>query len=365
MRRLTILKLYLIVIMSWAITCYAANVQPYIMDSSHFFALSPNQHPLSEQFATIVNSPPIPLNISQKKPVKIIILLSGAPSSVQNHSLLKAFTQRMAELKIHYQLIKLQVPQEGLDAKIFAQIKHDKADYLVVTKLDLVQSRYVEQVLLAGSTKVMLYNMATPLWNWQNHSPLSYVGFDQVKAVEMLASYLDRQLPQKTKIAAFIVRSGYMGERRCDAFLDAMAKEKRVVEQVRVVADDQQSAYQAGLALLQQQKTDFVFSCTQNISDGVIAAIKQSKWPRALQTNSWGLSEQEVDNLSAHRALVSVVFMWDDLAIAIAEEIKKDMEGEAPPKLYIARSALMSSELDLESLKLTMQQAFRYSAVSQ
>lgn len=365
MRRLTILKLYLIVIMSWAITGYAANVQPYIMDSSHFYALSPNQHPLSEQFATIVNSPPTPLNVTQTRPVKIIVLLSGEPNSVQNHSLLTAFTKRMQELKIQYQLIRFQVPEEKFDAKVFAQIKRDKADYLLVTKLDLVQSRYVEQVLLGGSTKVILYNMATPFWNWQNHSPLMYVGFDQVKAVDMLASYLDRQLPKNANIAAFVVRSGYIADRRCDAFLDAMAREKRVVEQVRVLPDDKQSAYQEGLALLQQQRTDFVFSCTQNISDGVIAAIKQSKWPRALQTNSWGLSEQEVDNLSAHRALVSVVFMWDDLAIAVAEGIKKNMEGEALPKLYIARSALMSSELDLESLKLMMQQAFRYSAVSQ
>ncbi|MEL0635157.1 substrate-binding domain-containing protein [Marinomonas sp. TI.3.20] len=342
---------------------YAANVQPFVMDSAHFYALYPGQWSLSEKFAGTVNSPPIPLKIQQRRPIQISILLSDQTKSPKNRSLLSAFNHRMKELKINYRLDVLYGKRNHYDAAEYDKLKQSRPDYLIITDLDLVQSRYIEKMLRDDRTKIIFYGMSTPLTNWQNHSPFMYIGFDQVKAVDSLVSYLHRQLPSTARVAAFVVDSGYLGDRRCNTFLDAMAKENRSIQLVQTMHNDKQSALKYAQVLLKKKSIDFIFSCTQNISDGVVTAIKESSSSMKVQTNSWGLSKDEVANLKSHLVLVSTFFAWDDLAIAAAEAIKKGMEGETAPELYIARASLVSTDIDPESLNLMMQRVFRYSAV--
>lgn len=364
MSRFLVIKLFVIAIISWIMPIYATNVQSFIMETSHFYDLHPEQRPLSERFSATVHSPPAPIVAPQSRPVRVSMLLFSPSTSPRNYSLLSAFKRRMAELKIDYRLDVFYSNHAYFDAKIYEQLQSSKADYLILTGLDLVQSRYIEKILRGGSPKIIFYGLATPLLHWQNHSPFMYIGFDQTKIIDTLASYLHRQLPMKANIAAFILDSGDLGDSRCNAFLDAMANEKRTIQFVKTMPNNKESAFKATQALLKDKSIDFVFSCTQNISDGVVAALKSSAPSAETKTNSWGQSDNEVANVIGHRVLVSALFIWDDLAIAVAEGIKGDIEGEVMPKLYIARASLMSTELDAESLNLMMEQAFHYSAVT-
>lgn len=362
MRRLPF-KLFVIAIISWLMPLHAANVQSFTMDSHHFYSLNPEQQVLNEQFSAIVNSPPDAIEIAQRRPVHISMLLFGRADTLRNHSLIHAFQRRMAELKIDYRLEIFYGQRNHYDVAEYNKLKRSRPDYLIVTELDMVQSRYLEQVLRDRQPKVIFYDMATPLSNWQNHAPFMYIGFDKVKMVNTLVSYLNRQLPKQARITAFLAESGTLGERRCDAFLDAMTAVNRPIQEVQVMDGSQQSAQEAARRLLKGKSVDFIFSCTQTISDGVVSAIKAIP-NSAVQTNSWGFSHHELVNLTSQRVLVSTLYRWDDLAIAIAEGIKGDIEGETVPKLYIAQASLISSDLDSESLKLLIRRAYRYSGAA-
>ncbi|REG81043.1 substrate-binding domain-containing protein [Marinomonas pollencensis] len=359
MRRLPF-KLFVIVMIGWLIPLQAANVQSFTMDSHHFYSLFPAQQSLSEQFSAVINAPPDPVDILQRRPVHITILLFGRANNLKNLSLVDAAQRRLNELKIDYRLETVYGKRNHYDVIEYEKLKRSRPDYVVMTELDMVQSRYIEQLLRDTHVKVIFYDMATPLSNWQYHAPFMYVGFDKIKVVNMLVSYLHRQLPAKAKIAAFLADSSALGDLRCDAFLDAMAALNRPIQSIQTMDSTRQSGRAAARVLLEAKSVDFIFSCTQNISDGVVSALKE--FPnQKVRTNSWGFSDNELSNLTSQRVLVSTLFRWDDLAIAIAEGIKSDIEGEPVPKLYMARASLISSGLDLDSLKLLIGRAYRYS----
>lgn len=345
----------------------AANVRPILIDTNAFYQQAPDQRPLSEQFATKINSPPILLSRPQEAPIQVAVLLNSDVEDLINQTFLLAFKRRMAELRIEYQLeiyTSTKANQnDRADLDAYNKIRETKPDYLIVTGLDIVQSRAIEWILRSAKTKVIFYDLATPLKSWVNHSPLMYIGVDQIKATQMLASYLDRQLPDNAKIAALILSSGYLEQMRCNVFLDEMTKYHRPVIRIQTVPDSEIGALRAARKLFKHIRPDFVFSCTQNISNGVVQAIDENTLLKSVQTNSWGLSRQDVDNLTRKRLLVSMLFMWDDLSIAVAEAIKGDMEEQTMPTLFTGRATLMPAELDPESLRLMRLQAFRYSAV--
>lgn len=346
-----------------ALTVQAASMTLDLMDSHDFYQLSPRQGPLAEQFTTVVNSPPSPLRVPQKRAVRIALLLFGNTNSIENSSLLMSFKKRMRELGIDYRLdTYTDRSQDGSDITPYFKAAEAQPDYIVMTKFGFIQRRFAERFLRSGtSPKVILYDFASPLTHWANHPPLMYIGFDQKKATTMLASYLDRQLPPDTRISALVLPAGYLGYVRCDLFLDEMMKYNRRVNRIRVVSDNKESAFDAAHAMLNDNTTDFIFSCSQNISDGVVAALKERDLAPGVQTNAWGLPLHGVADLESRRVKVSVLFMKDDLSIAVAEAIKMDLEGKNMPSLYVAHATLMPAELDPDSVRLMVQQAYHYS----
>ena len=344
------------------LTVQAANMALNLMDSHDYYQVSPRQGPLAEQFTTIINSPPSPVRITQKNAVRIALFLFGDEGSIENKALQITLRKRMRELGIDYRLdVYLGRTHSETDFSAYLKVAATPPDYIVMTKLGFVQRRFLERFLRTAKTKVILYDFASPLIHWMNNSPLMYIGFDQQRATTGLASYLDRQLPPETTISALVLPTGYLGHARCDLFLDEMLKYNRHVSRIRVVADDKKEAFEAAREFLKETPTDFIFSCSQNISEGVVAALEQSVPDSKAQTNAWGLSPNGIADLVNRNVKVNVLFMKDNLSIAVAEAIKLDLEGKNMPTLYVANSTLMPAELDSESLRLMVQQAYQYS----
>jgi autoinducer 2-binding protein LuxP len=362
MRRLRCFIL-LTVLGGFAVTAHASRTMLNLMDSDDFYQANPEQISLAEQFTSMVYSLSIPIRIPQKKTVRIAVLLFGEIDSIGNRALLLSFKKRMRELKIDYRLdTYVDRSEHGKDLEPYYKITEAQPDYIVITKFGFAQRRFVERFLRLGTPKVILYDFASPLRYWVDHPPLMYIGFDQKKATKKLASYLNRQLTKETRVSALVLADSYLGRVRCDLFLDEMVRYGRHVGAIRVVSDDKKQAFDATQLLLSEKSTDFIFSCSQNISDGVVAALQGDELG-TVQTNSWGLSFNGIGDLESKRVKVSVFFMKDYLSIAAAEAIKLDLEGGNMPNLYIAHSNLVSSELDSQSLQLMAEQAYGYSVV--
>lgn len=362
MRRLR--YLILLITLGWPVSfTYASSMVLNLMDSDAFYQANPGQESLAEQFKSTVYSPAVPIRTSQKKTVRVAVLLFGEIESVANKALLLSFKKRMRELHIDYRLeTYIDGSEYGEDLDPYNKITESKPDYIVITKFGFAQRRFAERFLRLNTSKIILYDFASPLRFWKNNPPLMYLGFDQKKTTKRLASYLNRQLPKKAKISALVLSGGYLGRVRCDLFLDEMVKHGRHVSGIRIVPDNIKQAFDATKSLMRENTTNFIFSCSQNISDGVIAALKESE-SEMVQTNSWGLSSNGIADLESGTAKVSVFFMKNYLSIATAEAIKLDLEGGNMPKLYIAHSNLVPAELDSHSLQLMAEQAYGYSVV--
>lgn len=344
----------------------ASNATLRLMDESEYTQRIPNQGPLAEQFTGVVNSLPVPINTASSEPTRIAVLLFGDPQSLDNQSFLLTFRKRMRELNIDYRL-DIHVDTFALDGELAAYFKilDAQPDYIVMTKLSFIQRRFLERFLRTTKSKIILYDFASPLKAWLNHSPLIYIGFDQQKSTAMLASYLDRQLPPEASISALVLPSGHLSDVRCHVFLDEMVKYQRSVRRIMVVPDNQQRAFLASKKLLEEAPDDFIFSCTQSISDGVLSAIqdsqRQGNMTLRAQTNTWGLPTDGMTDLGDERIKVSVLFMKDAISIAVAEAIKLDIEGKSLPSLYLEKALLVPAGLDAESIRLVVQKAYHYS----
>ncbi|WP_245595697.1 hypothetical protein [Marinomonas ushuaiensis] len=340
----------------------SANIMLDVMESRDFYQAIPKQGPLAEQFTSVVNSLPKPISIAQKEQIRVAMLLFGDVDSLENKSLLLSFKRRMRELAIDYRLdIYIDDAEYGRNLKPFQKMERDQPDYIVMTKMGAVQRRFLERFLRSNKSKVILYDFASPFIHWIHHPPLMYIGFDQKKATKALASYLDRQLLPGSSISALVLPAGYLGHARCDLFLDEMMRYGRHVSRIREVSDNRQDAFDSARILIKENPTDFIFSCSQNISAGVVGALKEKNAAHNVQTNAWGLFSDGLAEPEQSRVKVSVLFMMDDLSIAVAEAIKLDLEGKNMPNLYVANSNLISTELGYESVFLMVEQAYHYS----
>lgn len=344
---------------------HAATLSPILINSQQFYQDHPEQLPLGEQFAETVAAAPVQVNKPPAETLRIVMQLVGPENSLKNQALLSTFKRRMRELRIDYRLDTyiagdfLQRQSEPLQG--YLKIAAMEPDYLVVTGVNIVQSRIVERFLLPAKPKVMVYDVAMPLRNWEHHPPLIYLGFDEVLAATQLANQVNRTLAVNDKVHALVLPSGYLEFTRCDTVLDRISNQRRTIKVIKTVKNDEQAAYQEALALLSNSPAEFVFSCSQAISDGVVRAIKELQLVGQTQTNSWRLAPQDVEHLRQGIVLGSYLFMQDDLAIGIAEAIKMDLEGGRMPRLYIANSQLVTMPLTDERLTALQKQAYRYS----
>ncbi|MBR7889642.1 hypothetical protein J9B83_11890 [Marinomonas sp. A79] len=339
---------------------HSAGMTLDLMDSQTFYKLMPRQGPLAEQFSAIVHAPPNPIRITQKRPVQVALVLFGDVESIDNKALLNTFRRRMREINIDYRLdIYVDASPYSMDMTPYVTLVKAQPDYIVMTKLGFVQRRFLERFLRSGSSKVIVYDFASPLTHWLNHPPLMYLGFDQKKVTTMLADFLHRQLPVDARIAAVVLPSGYLSHTRCDFFLDKMMAYHRRIDDIYMVPNETNSAFNTAQQILEDNPPDFIFSCSHAISEGVSAALVKSG--SRVQTNGWGVSSQGVRSLIKRHIAVSALFTKDDASIAIAEAIKLDLEGRNMPNLYVANATLMPSNLHPDVLRFMMQHAYTYS----
>ncbi|MDB4837123.1 hypothetical protein OAH87_01510 [Marinomonas sp.] len=332
-----------------------------LIDGETFYTQHPSQASLAEQFSTFINSPPLPIGVVQDRPTRVAVLIFGNVDSTENRSLLRTFRQRMREIGVEYRLDIYVVEDESRDIEPYFEIQDSQPDYLVMTKMGALQRRFIEQLLPSSRTKVLMYGFASPIRYWMDAPPLIYIGFDQKQAAKTLASFLGRNLSPEEVVSAFILPDGYLGRVRCDLFLDEMKRYGKAVQQVFVIKDDERQAFELARTVLQEQKSGFIFSCSEKLSQGVIKAMEKTAPKTKVQTNAWNLSSNTISDLKTERAAVNVLFMKDALSIAAAEAIKLDLEGKNMPSLYMARFTVVTSDLDLGSLRLLIEDTYPYS----
>ncbi|GAB3486522.1 type 1 periplasmic-binding domain-containing protein [Marinomonas epiphytica] len=333
--RLHIARLALFCLIWMSSISSAANFQSGFIEIDDYFSASPEQKLLTEQLESIVSRPPVPLARRMEKAIRIVIVLSGPETSERNRSLLAIFKRRMRELRIDYRLDVYSESTTPSSASIigsYDRITEIQPDYLVITDTGPLQFRFVERFLRRGKPKVIYYNLSMPLKNWQHHSPLMYLGFDETKVAHRLARILHDRLSSEAEMDAFVLPPSYLGHRRCNAFLDQMVGLGHHFRYIIEVEDDAQHTYLKAKQVI-TTPSEFIFSCTQNISNGIQMALQELPFKVKSKTNHWSESaKQNTDGF-----VVSGIYWRDELTIALVEGIKLDLLGRRVPKLMIGK----------------------------
>ena len=344
-----------------SIVGHAANMSLYLVDEEDFYQANPSQISLTQQFSVTVNAVPLPIRMNQEEPIRVAMLLFGVQTSTENQALLLSFKRRMRELGIDYRLdTYLDNSVRGDDLTPYFKMMGTQPDYIVMTKFGFVQRRFLERFLVSGKSKVILYDFASPLRYWKNHPPLIYIGVDQKQATKHLANYLDVHLPDKVRISAITLTENYIGKVRCNLFLDEMFQRGRNVRAIKVIDDNKNAAFQSAQALLEEGETDFIFSCSKIISEGVIAALEENQ-QHFVQTNTWEPVVNSVTDFKRKSVKASVFFERDNLAIGVAEAIKLDLEGRNMPTLYMAGFQIVGAETVPSKVRLMIERIYPYS----
>lgn len=347
-------------------TSWAYNVVQPEFSLQRFLDSNPSQQPLMEQLSARVSSHPTPLATHESKTQKIAVVLSGQKGELKNKAWLMAFSRRMRELYLDFRIDvfyiagnqKLQVTSDT-----FNNIARSAFDYVIVDGVNEYNRSSIEALLYRGQPKIILLGITAPVRAWRFHPPLIYIGIDLPKTIHRLASYINRTLDKEAIADLIMVNDAYENDQRCQVFINEWLALGRDIHKHFLIDNKAHMAFEIAQKRLQARDAltsdqHFIFSCTPEISYGVLNAIEGHK---GVVTNAWtGQDLSDIELRQAH-VLVTVLDMYDNMAITTAEAIKADVESRLLPSVYMESSRLLFQEMDEQTRRIMYQQAFRYS----
>ncbi|WP_067222319.1 hypothetical protein ACPUEK_03835 [Marinomonas gallaica] len=354
------------------ITLLSQGVSAYTFGQSsfslkRFLDANPSQIPLIEQLSVRVRSQPAPLLATHPDTQKIAVILHSDPSIAFNRAWMMTFKQRMKELSIDFRLDVFHIDRrDGIDSTLntFQKIEAANFDYMIVDRVDDHNRPLLERILKAGETEVLIRGVIAPFSSWHMHPPLLYIGIDRAKMMQSLASYLVRMLDEGTLIDTLSVDDPYKNETGCQIFLNELYREGYQVRHRYQLKDNAQAAQRVALQIVKESQalgsSHFIFSCTPNLSEGVVRALSRQQQV-LVSTNAWlGLKDWE-DAYKQGIIMVTVVGDLDYRAIAAAEAIKADIESRLLPAVYMESFSLLVQDMDEQTRNILLQQALPYS----
>jgi autoinducer 2-binding protein LuxP len=328
-----------------------------------------NQHPeqksLTEKLTTSVQAPPEPMAQLQSKPISISIIYPGHQISDYWVRNVKAFEIRLLELGIEYEINEvftrpnIDIRQQSLS---LMEAIRSESDYLIFTLDSTRHRKFIEHVLNATETKLILQNITTPLKNTHQRNPFLYVGFDHIQGSELLADYYKRTVPKGSDYSVLYFSEGYVSDARGDTFIQAMSKnEEYKLTSSFYTKADRESGYKAALrGVTQNDNLKFIYACATDVALGASDALKELD-KTDIVLNGWGGGSAELEAIQRGDLDVTIMRMNDDTGVAMADAIKWDLEGKSVPLVFSGKFELITKQDDPKKIDRLKARAFRYS----
>lgn len=361
----TIISAMLLVLLSASPFSYAMkNISGYWTYPDYHKAF-PEQKKLTQSLDISVNSTAIPMVGNQIKPIVVSVVYPGEQVSDYWRRNIKAFEQRLNELKIKFVLEKvLTKPNEDARQQNLSlnEALAKNTDYLIFT-LDTGRHRkFIEHVLHSSETKLILQNITTPVRAWQFKQPFLYVGFDHLLGSLALAEYFKVAVKPHSKYSVMYFSQGYISDARGDTFIHAMSNQDnyRLASSFYTKATKESGYASTKLALTRDPDLQFVYACSTDVALGASQAIMDLGMHN-VKVNGWGGGSAELEAIKNGELDVTVMRMNDDTGVAMADAIKWDLEGKQVPTVYSGSFEIISKSDNPQRIDMLKQRAFRYS----
>lgn len=329
---------------------------------------NPSQIKISKDFKEIVKNNAVPINIENKKEVKIVVVYPGDQISDYWRRSITSFTKRMDQLNIKYS-VKEHFTKPAIElskqALHISKALCEDVDYLIYT-LDIKKhTKFIERILSHNKPKLILQNITTPLKRWKKRQPFLYVGFDHIQGSVILANYYIDILKNKGNYAVMYGSQGYVSDMRGKEFIKYMDKNSNFkLLDTYYTNFKLKDAYNATIDLVERRKDiDFIYACSTDIAFGVKDALKDKKLLGKIKVNGWGGGENELEAIKLKELDLTVMRINDDNGVAMAEAIKLDItkQRDKVPTIFAGDFDIVTKQTPQEEIELLKKKAFRYS----
>ena len=332
----------------------------------NYFNNKPEQREVLKNFKYLIENSAVPIKSKSSKPVSIVMVYPENQVSDYWRRNIMALKKRLNENAIKYSLELIPTPTGGSikreSAKILEAIKKNP-DYLIFTLNVKEHAKIINQTLAYSPIKLILLNITTPLKIWDQNKPFFYVGFDHEEGTQKIIDEVRRRLPNGGRYVVLYHSKGYVSRMRGDYAIQELSKDKNWKLVSRYYTDAKVSKVNRAMKdiLKRNKNIDLVLSCSTDIS----LAAQKFKSKHAFLLNGWGGGSAEIKSLTKESLGIdfSVMRMNDDSAIAIAEAIKLDVQGEKQkiPDIFSGEMVLINKDTSQEQLDHYTKRAFRYS----
>lgn len=343
---------------------HAAGINDY-WQHDEYYRLHPQQKPWLSELSDAVRQPAKPLADGiQAQPLRIAIVYPSLQASNYWPDSERALQQRLDQLGIRYHLeARYTEPNIQLIEQVgqIRELLDWKPDYLLYTLDSSRQQSIIERLILNADTRLILQNITTPLQSWGERQPHMYVGFDHAVGARLLAEHFNQRFPEGAAYGVLFRSQGLVSQLRGVTFIRSVAENHQLLSSY-YTDSSRAGGRRATLQMLHDQPgLDYIYACSTDVALGAVDALTELG-RSDIVVNGWGGSPEEIEQLRLGGLQVVLMRMNDDNAIAIAEVIKRDLQGKPLPQIYSSDFVVLDDGMSMAEIQAYEALSRRYSA---
>jgi autoinducer 2-binding protein LuxP len=337
----------------------AAGISDY-WQYDEYYRLHPEQTPALMELTQAVRRPAEPIDPAlQSRPLRIAMVYPSLQASSYWPDSEHAVQRRLKQLGIRYELkARYTEPNIQLIEQVdqIRELLDWQPDYLLYTLDSSRQQSIIERLIQNSDTRLILQNITTPLKSWGDRQPHLYVGFDHAEGARMLVQHFRQRFPDGADYGVLFRSQGLISQLRGMTFIQSAPANHRLRSSY-YTDSSRAGGRKAALQMLSEQPDlDYIYACSTDVALGAVDALAELGRTDVV-VNGWGGSPAELEQLRLGGLKAVLMRINDDNAIAIAEAIKRDLQGLSLPLIY-------SSDFVVLDDGMTEDEIMRYEAMS-
>jgi autoinducer 2-binding protein LuxP len=327
--------------------------------------LHPEQTPALLELKQAVRRPAEPIDPSlQQRPLRIAIVYPSLQASNYWPDIEQVVQRRLNQLGIRYEIkARYTEPSIQLVEQVdqIRELLDWRPDYLLYTLDSSRQQSIIERLIQNSDSRLILQNITTPLKSWGDHQPHLYVGFDHAKGARMLADYFRQRFPDGANYGVLFRSQGLVSQLRGVTFIQSAPANHRLRSSY-YTDSSRAGGRKATLQMLSEHPDlDYIYTCATDVALGAVDALAELGRTDVV-VNGWGGSPAELEQLRLGGLKVVLMRMNDDNAIAIAEAIKRDLQGLPLPLVYSSDFVVLDDGMNEDEIMAYEAISRRYGA---
>jgi autoinducer 2-binding protein LuxP len=342
----------------------AAGISDY-WHYDEYYRQHPEQRPWLAELTEAVRQRAEPVETDlQARPLRIAMVYPSLQASSYWPDSERALQQRLNQLGIRYHLeARYTEPNIQLVEQVnqIRELLDWQPDYLLYTLDSSRQQSIIERLIQNTDTRLILQNITTPLKAWGDRQPHMYVGFDHAEGARLLADHFGKRFLQGADYGVLFRSQGLISQLRGMTYIQSVPESHRLRSSY-YTDSSRVGGRKAALQMLREHpELDYIYACSTDVALGAVDAL--AELGRAdVVVNGWGGSPAEIEQLRLGGLKAVLMRMNDDNAIAIAEAIKRDLEGKPQPLIYSSDFVVLDDSMSVEEIQAYEALARRYSA---